>query len=310
MKFDLISDFHVEMNTAYKDTRNWKEGEPSFFAWHKARMNPVLVIAGDLSNNPIATMAIVEEAADYYDHVIWCDGNHDHYAGYLNPSKYNLTNNMERYRVQADRDLENVTYLDGETIVKFDGTMFIGANGWYDFRYAHGIHPRQQYREWQQHSNDPVCIRFGKKNKPDKMADRQARQLAKIVEDAQDDDSVKEIIVVTHTIPHKDGLIKDPTHGWYPLNGAYGNMHMTKVRLADTNNKIKTWCFGHTHWIYDYFANGVHYISNPRGYRGEKKWDKHTPNNAVFQGIREVDSEEPDIGSAFGTPDGNDAGTD
>lgn len=300
MKFDLISDFHVEQNTAYKDTRGWTEGEPVFFAWHKAKTNPVLVMAGDLSNSHLVSMAIVEEAADYYDHVVWCDGNHEHYSGYLDNTKYNLMNNMERFRVQADRDLENVTFLNGETFVKFDGTMFVGANGWYDFRFAHGYTPKQQRQEWHLQSNDPVCIRFGKKNRPERMADRQARQIAKIVEEAQDDDSIREIVVVTHTIPHRDGLIKDMSHEWYKLNGAYGNMHMSKVRLADTKDKITTWCFGHTHWLYDYFAEGINYVANPRGYHGEKKWAKHTPNGLVFSGIREVDTNEQ-AGSAFGT---------
>ena len=300
MKFDLISDFHVEMNLNYSDTRSWQEGDPSFYAWHKSRKNPVLVMAGDLSNLSLTSMAIVEEAADHYDHVIWCDGNHEHYSGYLDHTRHSLIQNMERFRVQANRDLENVTYLDGETTVKFGKTLFIGANGWYDFRFAHGLHPKQQEREWRQHSNDPVCIRFGKKNRPEKMADRQARQLADLVAAAQDDDSIEEIVVVTHTVPHRDGLIKDPTHQWYNLNGAYGNMHMSKVRLADTKDKIKTWCFGHTHWIYDYFVNGLRYISNPRGYRGELKWAKHCPNNRVFTGIVEVDTCEPEIESAFG----------
>ncbi len=300
MKFDLISDFHVEHNVLYKDARTWREGDPVFYAWHKARKNPILVIAGDISNVHEVTMAVVDEAAAHYEQVIWCDGNHDHYAGYIDHTKYSLMQNMERYRVHAKRDNDNVTYLDGEETFQIEGTLFIGANGWYDFRYAHGYHPKQQYREWQQHSNDPVCIRFGKKNKPDKMADRQARQLVKLVEDAQEDDTVKEIVVVTHTVPHGKGLIRDVSHEWYPLNGAYGNMHMIKVRQADKKGKIKTWVFGHTHYLYDYFDGGIHYVANPRGYRGEKRMATHTPSNMVFRGIKEVDTEEPEVKSAFG----------
>ncbi len=303
MKFDLISDFHVEMNVRYSDARTWKEGEPSFYAWHKARQSPILVMAGDLSNLSITSMAIVEEAADHYEHVIWCDGNHEHYSGYLDHTKHSLTQNMERFRVQANRDLENVTFLDGETWYRHEGTLFIGANGWYDFRAAASLHPKQQRREWHQHSNDPVCIRFGKKNRPEKLADTQAAMLVERVKEAQDDDQTKEIVVVTHTIPHLDATIKDVTHQWYNLNGAYMNMHMSKVWNADRKKKIKTWVFGHTHWLYDFFASDIRFVSNPRGYRGEMKWAKYTPTGMVHTGIKQIDTEEPDIGSVFGRPE-------
>lgn len=304
MKFDLISDFHVEFNVMYSETIVYKDGEPAFFAWHKARKNPILVIAGDISNMTEVSMDIIEEAADYYEQVIWTDGNHEHYSGYKNHSKYSLTQNMEKARVQATRDLENVTYLDGETYIIQDGTMFVGANGWYDFKMAAGYHTKEQYRQWQRHSNDPVCIRFGKKNRPEKMADRQSTQIAKMVKDAQDDERVKEIVVVTHTIPHRDGMIKNPAHEWYPLNGAYGSSLMHRVRTADlSQKKIRAWVFGHTHYVYDFFHEGIHYVCNPRGYRGEMRWDKNTPSGLVFSGIKEVDTEELCIKSAFGEPD-------
>ena len=51
MKFDLISDFHVEMNVMNKDTRTWKEDDPIFYAWDQDKKSDVLVIAGDTSNS-------------------------------------------------------------------------------------------------------------------------------------------------------------------------------------------------------------------------------------------------------------------
>ena len=304
MKFDLISDFHVEFNVMWQDTNYWQDGDPLNFAWHKARKNPVLVMAGDTSNMMERSLAIIEEAADYYDLVIWTDGNHEHYMGYKDHTLWSLTHNMERARVHALRDVENVVYLDGETWYNLDGTLFVGANGWYDFTMTDGYHPKQVQREWREKSNDPHCIRFGKKNRPEKLAERQAEQIAKRVAEAQEDDSVKEIVVVTHTIPHKDALIKDKGNKWYPLNGAYGNRHMIKVRNADRPaRKIRTWVFGHTHYLFDFFDDGIRYVSNPRGYRGESRHKDFTPHGVVFSGLKEVDTEEPDNGSAFGEKD-------
>ena len=47
MKFDLISDFNVEMNVAFQTTRLYEEGDPKHYAWHNDRKSDVLVMAGD-----------------------------------------------------------------------------------------------------------------------------------------------------------------------------------------------------------------------------------------------------------------------
>jgi hypothetical protein len=114
---------------------------------------------------------------------------------------------------------------------------------------------------------------------------------------AQTDDTVDEIVVITHTLPIESafGAFGNPSHKFYPLNGAYGNELMEQVWEADEANKIKTWCFGHTHEIRDFFENDIHFMCNPRGYRGEKKW-----HGVGFNGILQVDTEEPEIQSAFG----------
>jgi hypothetical protein len=79
------------------------------------------------------------------------------------------------------------------------------------------------------------------------------------------------------------------------LNGAYGNAFMKYVWEADPAKKIKTWCFGHTHERRDFFEWGIHFVCNPRGYRGEMKW-----HGLGFEGIQSVDTQEPQIESAFG----------
>jgi predicted phosphodiesterase len=298
MKFDLISDFHVEMNVAYDTTRYWKEGEPNLYAWHEDRKSDVLVIAGDSANYHEDTACVVMEASRNYEHVVFVDGNHEHYTNSRNG--WTVLRDMEWFNTQFNKNskkVENVTYLDGEETFKIDKTLFIGANGWYNFTFARGMHFKAQWKAWQQHSNDPVCIRFGKKNKPHKLAERHMELLKAHVVAAQSDDTVEEIVVVTHTLPIESafGQFGNPSHPFYPLNGAYGNELMKLVWEADEANKIKTWCFGHTHERRDFFEHGVHFMCNPRGYRGEKKW-----HGLGFEGIQQVDTEEPETQSAFG----------
>lgn len=301
MKFDLISDFHVEMNIANKVTRTWKPGDPEYYAWDKDRKSPILVVAGDTSNMIEYTMAVILEASMYYAHILFVDGNHEHYSNHRDGRTVPV--DMDEFRTFADElEDQRITYLDGERTKQFDKTLFIGANGWFDFSFARGIHPKQQERNWKQMSNDPRCCRFGKKNRPEKLARRQATQLKELVEKHQDNPDVEEIVVVTHTLPHWDafGQYRNPSHEFYPLNGAYGNAWMKKVWEADKVGKVKTWCFGHTHDRRDFFDQGVRFISNPRGYRGEKKTfgDVHG-----FEGIQQIDTEETP-GSAFGEIEG------
>jgi len=299
VKFDLISDFHVEMNVAYQTTSVWQPGEPMFYAWHKDRKSDVLVIAGDTANQHDFTREIVIEAAEHYEHVVFVDGNHEHYSNYRNG--WTVLRDMEWFNSSFNtnqRTVDNVTYLNSEHIFRIDKTLFIGENGWYNFTFARGLHFKDQWKVWQQQSNDPVCIRFGKKNKPHKLAERQMENLKAHVIAAQDDDAIEEIVVVTHTLPifTAFGHYGNPSHEFYPLNGAYGNEFMQYVWQADKANKIKTWCFGHTHERRDFFEHGIHFVCNPRGYRGEKKW-----HGLGFAGILEVDTEEENIDSAFGT---------
>ena len=298
MKFDLISDFHVEMNVSFKTTRLWEQGDPIHYAWHNDRKSDLLVVAGDSANSHEFARDVIVEASKYYEHVVFVDGNHEHYSNYQNG--WTVLRDMEWFNRQFtwnDKIVDNVTYLDGNNTFKIDKTLFIGVNGWYNFTFARGAHFKEQWRAWQNGSNDPVCIRFGKKNKPHKLARSQMDLLKNHVIAAQNDDTIDEIVVVTHTLPIESafGQFGVPSHPFYPLNGAYGNELMCGVWLADDAKKLKVWCFGHTHEQRDYFENGIHFMCNPRGYRSEKKW-----HGMGFTGIKQIDTTDAAIRSAFG----------
>ena len=117
------------------------------------------------------TREIVAEAAEHYEHVMFVDGNHDHYSNYQN--NWSVMRDMEWFNSQFNtnqKTVNNVTYLQGDFTHKVGKTLFIGENGWYNFSFSYGLSFKEQRQEWRNHSNDPVCIRFGKKNKPEKLA--------------------------------------------------------------------------------------------------------------------------------------------
>ncbi len=165
---------------------------------------------------------------------------------------------------------ENVTFLNGGFIVIGD-TAFVGANGWYDFRMGYGDFI-VQYNVWRMYNNDSRYIKF-LSGDPEELAKVQASRMVKSVGDLNNDDKIKNIVMITHTVPVKEGIVfkKDPNSVWNALNGAYANSKMQNVLAADANKLIKIWVFGHTHYHKDFMIGGIHYLSNPRGYAGEAR---------------------------------------
>jgi hypothetical protein len=292
MKFEQLSDFHIEMNVPYGETEVWEKGEPFFYAWHKNKKSNILIIGGDISDYSLRSKWIIEEAARYYDHVLFVDGNHDHYGDDKNPSEHSYENNMDFFR-RVDEAHENITFLDGGTgRFQIEDTLFIGANGWYDFQMAYGYESHEQRVHWQRHSKDAQAIRFGEGSQPEMLARIQMESLRLHVEEAQEDATIGNIVITTHTVPHPEGLTKDRTHEWYLLNGAYGNSLMCRVWQADRSKKIKVWTFGHVHSRYDFIIDHIRFIANPRGFRGEIY--------SAFRGPIQIDTTESLAESKFG----------
>lgn len=275
MKIDLISDLHVETHPSCNKNRTGQGNEAVWYPWHQERGAEVLVVAGDVSNDVMLTNAVLREATAWYSYVLFVDGNHEHYGGKKDPDYNSVPANERCFRNSITKPA-NLTYLDGSTSLLLDGTLFIGANGWYDFQMAAGYTKEVQRDFWARESADAVMIAFGEHQSPVTLAKRQAMLLADAVAAHQDDSRVREIVVVTHTSPMLEGLITDPNHPRYPLNGAYGNTLMARVFEADRAKKLSTWIFGHTHCPQDFLRGHVRCIANPRGYGlGTAQNDKH-----------------------------------
>ena len=268
--FDMLSDFHVEFNSNWEINIEYDE-LGKYYPWHLDKKSDVLVINGDCSNHPNVTVRIIKEAALQYDQVMFTDGNHEHYIGYTQ-TKHTVDVNNQLFE-DLSAEVDNITYLNGTNSVMVDDTMFIGVNGWYDFTANHFMSREQQHDAWRIYSNDSKCIRFDKGGYPDKLAWAQAESLRHLVEGVQDDPQVKHIVVATHTIPHRRGMVSD-THQWGHLNGAYMNTLMQQVWIADEANKIKVWCYGHTHNRDDFDAEGIRFVNNARGYSMERKQEQ------------------------------------
>ncbi len=275
MRFDTFSDFHVEHHTPYKDNPGWSEGDPYLYPWDKEKQSDILILGGDCSNSVKNTETVVFEAAQYYDHVIFLDGNHEHWCGRTDRSKYNISNNMSAFRRFAKKH-DNITYMDSETNFVKDDVMFIGGCGWYDFKMIEGHTFHDQVAYWKKSYPDYAESAFGPNTMPWNLAYTQASNMARQVLQAQDNDDINEIVISTHMVPHERGLV-DNTHPYYHMNGAFGNSLLKWVWEADFKHKIKVWTFGHTHFTHDFMVADLRFVCNPRGYGGEqwKNSQKH-----------------------------------
>lgn len=242
MQFDLISDLHVD---------KWEEKHR--INWEGLGTSLVCVIAGDVCSNLDIVYNTVTEIADHYKHVIYTDGNHEHAnMTDINQRREYIGNKFKKHR--------NITYLYRNTII-LDNTAFIGSNGWFSYDFGEPFCSKEECFHYE-------LTELGKSQEllfeQWEMALEDSTFLSNAVEICSKDNTVDDIVVVTHTLP-------TPKLAWFPPDGKYatmgtqGNSNLEDVLRRDRNNKIKTWAFGHVHTPIDRVINGVRYVSNPRG---------------------------------------------
>lgn len=201
-----------------------------------------IIIAGDLGNG-LGNFKFINKLKNK-GHVVFCvDGNHEHYA------------NANRGRTLLETETQFYSLLDEQPQVRMlrDDLYLIGCNGWYEV---------EDERHWKNYLNDSRHGALSAKTVNDaawRHADFVGNALAKVPDGAK-------AIVVTHTAPCEESL--DPRFVGSDGNVYYWNPLMERVLLAN-RKAIAVWHHGHTHAAVDLVYEGVHIVTNPRGYPGE-----------------------------------------
>lgn len=261
VKFSLASDLH--------DAHWLNAGHGSLDVnFTNREQSDVLILAGDQDENPTQSAEFVKRIADAYPHVVFTDGNHEHYM-----RAQNVVLDMEQMRRQV-KETWNVTYHDATTISMFDDVAVIGCNGWYDFNYF-GYMKDVEKRNGKTMMNDLRLIDFGDWKSPEFLAWEHVYRLRKLVTKLTKDNDVRKIVIFTHTVPQKKGVVSI-SHPWAVTNGSFFNSMMQDVVADDVRRKIAVWCFGHTHMIHDFAVDYIRYMCYPTGYpREETGFYKH-----------------------------------
>ena len=244
MSFDLISDLHLDHQS---------------IDWSGMATSPICVVAGDVAEDQNTVLSFLAHLSTCYQQVLYIDGNCEHrqYLNDLESGQINL-----KYGIQK---LKRVQYLYDDVVV-VNGVAFVGSNGWWGFDFDSSIDSDQTIMWYQ--SIMPECD----PNQILLQSINDAAYLAHTIEKLQTHPEVREIVIVSHTVPVPDLIAHDiDLEGSYKFN-VMGNRLLDAVRIVDTESKISTWCFGHYHGAVDQYINGIRYVNNCRGRPNTPYW--------------------------------------
>jgi len=239
--FDLISDLHVE---------TWDN-----FDWAGQATSPYCVVAGDVARDRQRLLdALIHLGQCYPGGVFYVDGNEEHkdYFNDLGASYQALAKDISA--------IKNVVYMQDNVII-VNGVALLGTNAWWTYDFDPTIDVDTSIQSIQDHfgiDNSSATNIMG-------VAYNDAAYMINSVRKLQTHQEVGAIVIVSHTVPAPWVISHDPDLvGNWRYNGM-GNSHITRAIDEDTEDKIKTWCFGHYHRPVDREFGGINYVSNPRG---------------------------------------------
>lgn len=239
--FDLISDLHLE---------TWGDN----FDFTGLATSPYCIVAGDIARDRQLLIQALRHLGQCYQAVFYIDGNDEH--------RYTLEDLDSSYRVLAAQisKIPNVVYLQ-DNVVVVDGVAILGTNGWWGFDFELSIDPTQSALWWQEKM---ACSGSAVKAVA-KMSTGDATYMVSSVRRLQSHRDVKKIIMVTHTVPLPQLIDHDIDLEGNTRFNCMGNAYMNQAIIADSDNKIHTWCFGHYHGSVDQIHHGIRFVNNCRG---------------------------------------------
>lgn len=244
--FDLISDLHVETWNSF----DW-EGQPT---------SPYCVIAGDVSRDRTVLVDSLKHLSQHYAGVFYIDGNDEH--------RWHMEDLGTSYRElhQELKKLPGVVYMQDNVII-INGVAILATNGWWTYDFDPDLDYEQSlawYQDYIKISSSAATSIIG-------VAYHDATYLANSIKKLQTHKEVKSIVIVSHTVPAPWIVSHDLDLSGNWRYNCQGNSCLSMALDEDTENKVKTWCFGHYHNSVDRDFAGIRYVSNPKG-RGNTPW--------------------------------------
>jgi len=250
MKFDIVSDLHID---------HW--GGNFEFDWLFGQQSDILIVAGDTSDSIDQSCQYIEKLTKYYSTVLVVDGNHEHQN-----SMSNLNDSINYWKKIINQT--NAIYL-GDKQPLINGVKFIGVCGWWSFDFGQPNIAVEQTISTCKNQYDMTDIII-KNQMNQSLLD--ANLLTNMMIKSTLDRNVKDIIVVSHSLPHSSCISWNRYPPDYNVVGCYGNSRFQWTLDADINQKCRYWVFGHNHDTKNIPYKHIRFISNPRGRRED--WNR------------------------------------
>lgn len=259
-KINFVSDLHIEMWDKQYNIKN-PCGERSNYPLDINIFNnsdsKILIVAGDTSDSLELSIKKLDEIGKYYDKILFLDGNHEHID--KTPTMYEEYD-IEKLATKVNKkhsNKNNKLHFLSSSPFQIGDTIIIGKNGWWNYNNWDDKTIKKEtenyFKDWQnikEEDSRKYCYNCML------QAKRDYNDLKKWVKQYQNDETVKKMVIVTHTVPLEIFANNFDM-------ATYGNSEI--VNLLKFSSKISHWVFGHSHKTYDYKYNDVHFISNPRG---------------------------------------------
>jgi predicted phosphodiesterase len=266
MKFIRISsDIHLE---SFYGTPAAKLVD-NFIPVDERDSESVLVLAGDISSRPDQAAQFIKQLEDRFIKVIYVFGNHEMYHHVYNDLPDQMFEQFRKYGVQN-------TLCPGNDVKSFviDGVKFIAGTLW-----GECSHRPDYNQDIQRGIADFEYIRVREHGRDDyRMTPAYMRRISgehrQLIRNELARANEDKVIVVTHHLPTYDAV--SMRFRTSTVNGAFVN---NCDDIVEPNCAPNMWIFGHTHDHQEFVKDGILYVANPCGYRGEwgNKYNNHIP---------------------------------
>lgn len=247
-QFDYVSDLHIDYWDPKWRTLYMNNGAVSNYPLEWNRMSiksDILVVAGDVSDKLEYTIEYLKMLKNYYKKILFVDGNHEH--TYMYPKLY-----KRDYIANKFKGLDGIHYLPKQDVIIGD-TAFIGLCCWWDYGCKDNM---EECRNMIKDKPLDDSMLYAKNVVV--RANNEAQKLMKKIEKYQNNKSVNDIVLVTHTVPFPKYARRIKTEYNHFLR------NLTPY-FMDKKSKIKRWVFGHNHDEWFDKKYGIRLMCHPRG---------------------------------------------
>ena len=156
MKFDFISDLHLDYNLKIRKLNDKKKYID--FIKKLSPKNETIILAGDLADTNEYIFNFLKVLKGYfYKNVIYVLGNHEYYVPI-----HDVVNSKAKIETIKEFCYRHEIYLLDGGIIEIDGIKFGGTMGWYDCKYLlsqYSTSKEDITNDWTHMSLDATYIR-------------------------------------------------------------------------------------------------------------------------------------------------------